>query len=146
LTLYFVHPFQHISHPSIPSTKPLEHTETLLDVFLNQRPSYRPWFNMAAAVDTAFLASAYELPEATFTNLINAPSQDLVLTVLQQLIVYANEFSATKAEKLRTDVELEAAVRVGETRVKQLKDTNEKNLKELESIRRQLNESGKLGA
>jgi nucleoprotein TPR len=97
---------------------------------------------MAAAIDTSFLAAAYSLPETTFTTLATAPSPDLVQSLLRQLIVYANEFESTKAEKLRTDVELEAAVRVGESRVKQLKDSADKNLKELESVRRQLNDSG----
>jgi nucleoprotein TPR len=98
---------------------------------------------MATAIDTAFLASTYVLPEATFINLINAPSQDLVLVLLQQLVVAASEFEAAKSEKLRTDVQLETAVRGTESRVKQIKDSFDKSLKELESLKRQLNDSGR---
>jgi nucleoprotein TPR len=98
---------------------------------------------MAAQVDTAFLATAYSLPEATFTSLIDAPTQQLVQSLLSQLVVAANEFEAAKAEKLRTDVELEAAVRVGDSRVKHLKHSNEKSLKEVEALRKQLNDSGR---
>jgi nucleoprotein TPR len=97
---------------------------------------------MAATIDTGFLASTYSLPESTFSTLLNAPSQDLVLVLLRQLVVAASEFESTKAEKLRTDLELEAAVRGGAARSKQIKESFDKNLKELESLKRQLNDSG----
>jgi nucleoprotein TPR len=101
---------------------------------------------MAAVIDTAFLASTYALPEVTFTTLINAPTQDLVLALLQQLVLAASQFESAKSEKLRTDLELEAAVRGGEARAKQIKESFDKTLKELESLKRQLNDAGKLDA
>ncbi|KAF2203357.1 hypothetical protein GQ43DRAFT_390192 [Delitschia confertaspora ATCC 74209] len=94
----------------------------------------------AATVDVGYLVASYSLPESTLNTLLDAPTVDLVHSLLQQVEAKAREHDEVKAEKLRADVELENAVRSGETRARALKATVDKGLKDVEELRRQLNE------
>ena len=96
----------------------------------------------AAAVDAAYLAATYSLAESTLNTLLHAPTVDLVQTLLQQLEPKAREHERLKAEKLRSEVELESAVRNGESRARSLKSSVDKGLKEVEELRKQLGEQG----
>jgi nucleoprotein TPR len=96
----------------------------------------------AAVVDTAYLSASYSIPENTLQSLLDAPTVELVNSVLLQLSAKAQEYDSIKAEKLRSDVQLEAAVRGGETRASQLKESVNKGLKQIEDLRLQLNEAG----
>ncbi len=97
---------------------------------------------MAADVDTGFIASAYSFPESSLHTLLTAPTLDLVKAFFKQTETKAQERQTLEAEKLRTEVELETAVRSGEARARQLKDSVEKGLKEIESLRVKLSREG----
>lgn len=95
-----------------------------------------------AAIDTAYIAAAYSFPEPTLQTLLDAPTVELVQQLLVKIEAKAREFDEVKAEKLRSDVELENAVRTGDARARALKASVDKNLKELEEVRRKLSEEG----
>jgi nucleoprotein TPR len=95
-----------------------------------------------AEIDTPYLSATLGVPEPNLRSLLDAPTTDLVLALLQNLTTFAKSHEELKAEKLRSDVELEAAVRSGTARTRQLKESLEKSLKETETLRRSVNESG----
>ncbi|KAK8181536.1 hypothetical protein BKA81DRAFT_276087, partial [Phyllosticta paracitricarpa] len=95
-----------------------------------------------AAIDTAYIAASYSIPEPTLQNLLDAPTVELVQQLLSQIEVKAKEFDELKAEKLRSDVELENAVRTGDNRARALKASVDKGLKDVEELRKKLNEEG----
>ena len=97
----------------------------------------------AVAVDVGYLAASYSVPETTLQTLLDAPTVDLVHTLLTQIEAKARENDEIKAEKLRTDVELENTIRSGEARTRALKASVDKGLKDVEELRKKLNESGK---
>ena len=94
------------------------------------------------AVDTAAISSSFAYDEPKLNVLLDAPTVDLVRDFLVSLTVKAQEFDEAKAEKLRTDVELENTVRNHETRVKSLKSSVNKGLKEIEELRKDLSVQG----
>jgi len=95
------------------------------------------------AVDTAAISSSFAFEEPKVQTLLDAPTTDLVREFLVSLTAKAQEFDAAKAEKLRTDVELENTLRNNETRVKSLKAASNKNLKEIEELRKSLSVQGR---
>lgn len=97
----------------------------------------------AGAVDTALIAAAFTVEELDVQNLLDAPTADLVKEFLSTISVKAKEFDTIKADKLRSDVELENTVRGAESRAKGLKTTVTKGLHEIEQLRKQLDEQGK---
>jgi nucleoprotein TPR len=97
---------------------------------------------MAAAIDAGFIAASLSLPEPTITSLLDSPTVEQVKVLLQKIEEKAREFEDAQAEKLRSDVELETAVRNGNARAKQLKDSVDKGLKEVEELRRKLSAEG----
>lgn len=94
----------------------------------------------AATVDTAYIAASYAVPEPTIQTLLDAPTVELVTQLLQHIEAKAREFDEIRSEKLRSDVELENAVRMGDARAKALKASVDKGLKEVEELRKKLNE------
>ncbi|TKA70110.1 hypothetical protein B0A49_09564, partial [Cryomyces minteri] len=96
------------------------------------------------AVDIAFIASAYSIPESTVQTLLDAPTAELVRSFLESVAAKAHELEELKAEKLRSDVELENAVRSGESRARGLKTAVEKGLKEAEELRVKLKKEGRV--
>lgn len=99
-----------------------------------------------AAIDTAYIAAAYSLREPSLRTLLDAPTAELVQELLAKIEAKAREFDEVKAEKLRSDVELENAVRTGDARARALKASVDKNLKEVEEVRKKLNEEGTCGS
>ncbi|KAF2460576.1 hypothetical protein BDY21DRAFT_167988 [Lineolata rhizophorae] len=95
---------------------------------------------MAAAVDTAYLAASYAIPKETFDTIVDAPTVDLVRSLLDQLAAKARDFDQLKSDKLRADVELENAIRAGESRTRALKTSVDNSLKEIEELRKKLND------
>ncbi|OJD23064.1 hypothetical protein ACJ73_05583 [Blastomyces percursus] len=94
-----------------------------------------------AAVDIPFLSSHYSIPEITLTTLSQNPTIELVNQLLENISTKARETEELKSDKLRLDVELENAVRSGESKVKVLKNSVEKGLAEISSLRGKLQES-----
>lgn len=97
----------------------------------------------SAAVDTAYLANFCAVPETNIKTLTTSPTADLVTSFLQSLITKAQEHEFLKSDRLRLDVELENAVRGGESRVRGVKATADKALKESDALRRKLHEEGR---
>ncbi|KAI9838350.1 MAG: hypothetical protein M1819_005618 [Sarea resinae] len=94
----------------------------------------------AATVDVPFLSSYCSVPETTLSALIDAPTTELVKSFLESVASKAREHEELRSEKLRTDVELENAVRSGETKNRALKSTVDKSLKEVSDVRGKLKE------
>jgi nucleoprotein TPR len=96
------------------------------------------------AVDITYLSAAFSFPKESFQSLLDAPTKELVHSLLKQLTRSAKEHEITQAEKLKSDIQLESAIRNGESRSRQLKASAEKGLKDVQELREKLNESGML--
>lgn len=106
---------------------------------------YRYAAMAAAAVEIPFLAVHYGVPESTLATLTQTPTVELVSQLLEKITTKAREFDELKSDKLRSEVELENAVRSRESKIKTLKASVEKGLSETSNLRSKLQESGKSG-
>jgi nucleoprotein TPR len=97
---------------------------------------------MATAVNPAHIAAWFSIPETTIQTLLDAPTAELVESLLQQIAEKAREYDEIKADKLRAEVELETEVHAGEQRARSLKASLEKALKDVEDLRKKLNDAG----
>lgn len=97
----------------------------------------------AVAIDLPYLSAFYSIPQVTLTTLREAPTVELVNTLLVQLAAKAKEHEETKAEKLRLEVELENAVRSGQSKARVLKSSVDKSLEETADLRSKLKAEGK---
>ncbi len=95
-----------------------------------------------ATIDIPYLSTYCSLPQATLITLRDAPTVELVNTLLVQVAAKAREFDEVKAEKLRLEVELENAVRSGESKARVLKSSFDKGLKEAADLRDKLKAEG----
>ncbi|KAI9858209.1 MAG: hypothetical protein M1813_007858 [Trichoglossum hirsutum] len=93
-----------------------------------------------AVVDVAYLSSYLSVPESNLSTLVDQPTKELVNAVLQAVTAKAREHDEINAAKLHLDVELENAVRTGDSRTRGLKASVEKGLKELAELRGKLKE------
>lgn len=96
-----------------------------------------------AAIDVPHLAAFASVPESTLTTLLEAPTAELVQSFLTSISAKAREFEQVKSKNLRLDVELENAVRAGESKAKGLKNSVEKSLAENANLRDSLQKEGK---
>lgn len=99
---------------------------------------------MAVAVDTAYLSAYTSVPEPTIQTLLDGPTVELVRDFLISVTAKAREHEALKGEKLRLEVELENAVRSGESKARSLKASLDQRLNEAEQLRNKLAEEGQL--
>lgn len=95
------------------------------------------------AIDIPFLSSHYAVPETVINTLSQEPTVELVNQLLEGITRKARETEELKSDKLRLEVELENAVRGGESKVKVLKSSVEKGLSEISDLRSKLQASGK---
>lgn len=96
----------------------------------------------AAAVDVGYLAASYSVPETTFQSLLSEPTVELVQSLLVQIEAKAREHDDLKSEKIKVDVELEAAVQGGDSRARTLKTAADKAQKEVEQLHQKLAREG----
>ena len=96
----------------------------------------------AAAVDVGYLAASYSIPETRFQSLLSEPTVELVQSLLVQIEAKAREYDDLKSEKIKVDVELEAAVQGGDTRARTLKAAADKAQKESEQLQQKLAREG----
>lgn len=94
------------------------------------------------ATDVDYLSAYLDLPQETFTAILDAPTTELVRSVLDAVTQKAREHDELAADKLRVDVELENAVRSSETRMEGLRSTIEKSQKTVEEVRTALTAAG----
>lgn len=100
---------------------------------------------MAAAVlDIDYLSQYLSVPQQTLSSVIDAPTAELVRSVLEAVTAKAREHDELCADKYRVDVELENAVRSSETRIEGLRSAVEKAQKTVEEVRTKLREEGTL--
>ena len=100
-------------------------------------------FTMATAVlDINYLSGYLSIPQSTLNSVIDAPTAELVQSVLNAVTAKAREHDELVADKLRVDIELENAVRSSETRIEGLRASVEKSQKIVEEVRTKLNEEG----
>lgn len=97
-----------------------------------------------AEVDVARLSSFCAVPQASLESLLDKPTTDLVRTLLQSLLPRVHEYDGLKADKLKLHVELENAVRGGESKSRALKNSIDKGQKENASLKQKIQEEGKL--
>lgn len=96
----------------------------------------------AAELDIPRLATFCSLPQTSLTSLLDAPTSDLVRTLLRNLSPRLSEQDELKSAKLKLNVELENAVRGGESKSRVLKNSVEKGLKEVAELRHKLQNTG----
>ncbi|KAF6237874.1 hypothetical protein HO173_004075 [Letharia columbiana] len=91
-----------------------------------------------AQLDVAQLSSFCSLPQQSIDTLLDAPTAGLVRTLLENISVKAHEHNDLASEILKLGVELENAVRGGETKSRVLKSSIDKGLKEATDLRQKL--------
>ena len=95
-----------------------------------------------AQLDVTQLSSYCSLPQHSIDTLLDAPTAGLVRTLLENISVRAYEHNECASEKLKLGVELENAVRGGETKNRILKSSIDKGLKEVTDLRQKLQVEG----
>ena len=99
---------------------------------------------MATSVlDLAYLSQYLSVPQPTLSTAVDAPTAELVRSILEAVTNKAREHEELNADKIRLDIELENAVRTSETRSQGLKNTVDKALKDVEDLRQKLNAEGR---
>ena len=93
-------------------------------------------------LDTRYLSSYLTLPEAALIGALDAPTVELVQTLLAKVAEKARGHEVVESENLKLGIELEHAVRSGESKTHLLKGSVEKNLKEIADLRQQLKIEG----
>lgn len=96
----------------------------------------------AAAVDVGYIAASFEIPESTLRSLLSAPTVELVQSLLLQIEAKVRDYDDLKSEKIKVDVELEAAVQGGDARARSLKAATDKAQKETEQLQQKLAREG----
>ncbi|KAI4273083.1 MAG: hypothetical protein L6R38_006434 [Xanthoria sp. 2 TBL-2021] len=94
----------------------------------------------AAELDIPRLSAFCAVPQASLNSLLDTPTSDLVRNLLASLSPRIHEYDGLKAEKLKLNVELENAVRGGESKSRVLKNSIDKGVKEAAELRRKLHE------
>lgn len=92
----------------------------------------------AAELDVPQLSAYCSLPQTSINTLLDAPTVELVRSLLGNISVKAREHSELVSEKLRTDVEIENVIRGGESKSRVLRGSVEKAQKEAADLRQKL--------
>ncbi len=98
-----------------------------------------------AQLDIPQLSSYFALPQVTITTILDAPTTELVQTLLDKVSAKAREHDEIASEKLKLEVELENAVRTGETKNRVLRSSVDKGLKEVTDLKQKLQAEGENG-
>ena len=96
----------------------------------------------SAEIELPSLASFVSVPESSLNDLLENPTTELVQSVLGKVAARAHELEELQSNKIRLEVELENAVRTGESKARQLKTTVDKSLKDVSQLRQQLQAEG----
>jgi len=97
----------------------------------------------AAELDLAQLSTYCSLPQQSINTLLNAPTTELVQTLLENVAAKAREHNDLASEKLKLEVELENAVRSGESKNRVLKGSIDKGVKEAADLKQKLRTQGR---
>ena len=96
----------------------------------------------AMDLDVPQLASFCSLPETSLTIALDAPTAELVKSILANISVKAREFDEAKSQQLKLTVELENAIRGGDAKCRVLKSSLERAQKEAAELRHSVQEEG----
>lgn len=96
----------------------------------------------AMELDVPRLASFCSLPESSLTTALDAPTVELVKTLLENISAKAREFDETRSQQLKLTVELENAVRGGDAKHRVLKSSLEKAQRDAGDLRKNVQEEG----
>lgn len=95
-----------------------------------------------AQLDVPQISSYCSLSQPLINTLLAAPTVDLVRTLLENISAKIQEHNELASEKLKLRVELENAVRGGESKSRVLKSSIDKGLKEIADLRQKLQAEG----
>ena len=95
-------------------------------------------------LDVIRLSSFCSLPQISITTLLDAPTTELVNSVLTAISSRAREFDELKAQNLKLNVELENAVRGGELKNRATKASLEKASKKADGLQQALEAESKV--
>ncbi|KAL9612247.1 MAG: hypothetical protein Q9167_003160 [Letrouitia subvulpina] len=84
------------------------------------------------------LSSFYSIPSSSINTLLDAPTADLVATLLGNISSKIDEYDVLKSSKLKSDVELENAVRGGEAKNRVLRNAIDKSHRDAEELKGKL--------
>ena len=87
--------------------------------------------------------AAVELDVPRLSAFCSLPTVELVQTLLSNISERAREFDEVKSEKLKLTVELENAVRGGESKSRVLQSSIDKGFKEATELRGKLHAAGR---
>lgn len=95
-------------------------------------------------LDVILLSSFCSLPQISIITLLDAPTTELVNSVLSAISSRAREFDELKAQNLKLNVELENAVRGGELKSRTIKASLEKASKKTDGLQQALEAESKI--
>ena len=95
-----------------------------------------------AELDIPQLASFCSIPETSIHTILDQPTVELVRSLLEGVSAKVQEHSELKSEKVRVDVELENAVRGGESKTRVLRTSLDKAQKESADLKQKLHTEG----
>lgn len=98
----------------------------------------------ATDLDVIRLSSFCSLPQTSITTLLDAPTTELVKSVLTAISSRAREWDELTAQNLKLNVELENAVRGGELKSRAIKASLEKASKKADSLQQALEAESKV--
>ena len=96
----------------------------------------------AVELDVPRLASFCSLPESSITAALDAPTVELVKTILESISAKARQFDETQSQQLKLTVELENAIRGGDAKHRALKSSLEKAQRDASDLRQNVQEEG----
>ena len=96
-----------------------------------------------AEIDVALLSSFCTLPQGSITTLLDTPTVELVRSLYQNLTAKARDYNDLASGKLKLEVELENAVRGGESKTSAMKNSVDRGLKEAADLREKIRSEGR---
>lgn len=97
----------------------------------------------ASGLDVAHLSSYCSLPQQSINTLLDAPTTELVQKLLKNISSKAREYNERTSEKLKLAVELENAVRGGESRNRNFRTSIDKAQNEAAELKQKLQTEGR---
>ena len=95
-----------------------------------------------AELDIPQLASFCSIPETSIHSILDQPTEELVRSLLEGVSAKVQEHNELKSEKVRVDVELENAVRGGESKSRVLRTSLDRAQKETADVKQKLQIEG----
>ncbi len=95
-----------------------------------------------AELDVPQLASFCSIPETTIHTILDRPTVELIRTLLEGVSTKVDEHNELQSEKLKGEVELENAVRGGESKIRALRSSLDKAQTENTDLKKKVQTEG----